>query len=99
VFFWGVGELFAAQHRERAAQPPAGAARQDDVVDEAAARRGKGVGKFLTVFLDRGLVAEIGAKDDFDRTLRTHHRDLGGRPIVIGAGIGGLVTAGALANH
>src|SRR5207245_11528989 len=81
VLLPGVGELFAAQHRKRAAQPPPGAARQDHVVDKAAARRDEGVGEFLAVFigphLDRRAIAEIGPENDLDGALRPHHRDLG----------------------
>ncbi len=83
-FFGGLVELLAAQHGERAAQPAPGVARQDHVVDKAAARRDERIGEFLAIFLgarlDRRGVAEIGAKDDLDRAFRPHHRDLGRGP-------------------
>src|SRR3984893_15990502 len=50
VFFPRIGERFAAQHREFPAEPPPRVARQDHVVDKAAARRDKRVGEFLAVF-------------------------------------------------
>src|SRR6478736_4158972 len=51
VLFRRIDELLAAQHCEGTAQPPPGSARQDDVVDKAAARGDKRVGKFLPVLL------------------------------------------------
>src|SRR5437764_15095600 len=71
-----VCELLVAQHGERAAEAPAGVGRLDHIVDEAAAGGDERVGEFLPVFLrarlDRGGVGEVGAEDDFDRTLRPH---------------------------
>jgi hypothetical protein len=58
--------------------------RWDHVVDKAAARRDEGIGEFLAVFLgarlDCGRIAEIAPKDDLDRALGTHDRDLGRGP-------------------
>src|SRR5919206_3239383 len=80
VLFPRVFEPLAAQHVEGPAQASPRRAGRDDVVDKAAARRDKRVREFLAVFLgarlDRGGVGEIGAKNDLDRALRGHYRDL-----------------------
>src|SRR5918993_3329184 len=80
-------DLLRRQPPQRVRHPAAGAVGHDDVVDEAAAGGDERVGEALAVFLgaglDRGGVADVGAEDDLDRTLGTHHRDLGGGPGVV----------------
>src|SRR3546814_19723828 len=65
----------------------AGVARLDDVVEITARCRHEGVGELLPVLLGASLdlrgVAQVAAEDDLDRALRSHHRDLGGRPGVV----------------
>ncbi len=72
--------MWSAQHWQRRV----GGGGLDHIVDKAAAGGDEGVGKFLTIFLrarvDRGLVLEVGAKDDLDRAFWAHDRDLGRGP-------------------
>src|SRR3546814_16836055 len=64
--------------------PLARIVRVDDLVDIAARRRDERVREAVFIFLcplrDLFGIADVAAEDDLDRALRTHHRDLGGRP-------------------
>lgn len=77
-------ELFAAQHTQALGNPHPGVVRHDDVVDIAAVAGDKRVGEALPVFLGAGRdlvrIADVAAKDDFDRALRPHHRYFRRRP-------------------
>src|SRR5436190_17968670 len=77
----GVLYLLVAQHRERAADPPARLVRHDHVVDVAAVPRDERVRELLAVLglarRELRRVALFLAEDDLDRSLRAHDRDLG----------------------
>src|SRR5665213_174988 len=79
--------LLALEHGERARDAAARRVRHDDVVDIAALGGDEGRQKAVLIFLgargDLVLVADVGAKDDFDRALGAHHGNLRGRPGVI----------------
>ena len=70
----GVLDRLVAQHVERAADAPAGVARQDHLVDVAALGGDERVGEAVLVLLDArgdlGRVAQLGAIEDLDRALR-----------------------------
>src|SRR5438132_10601008 len=84
VLLRGVLVAFAVQVLERGNQLPAGLARLDHFVDEAAARRDVGVGEFgaelgnLLPADGRGVGrgVELALVKNVDRAFRPHHREL-----------------------
>src|SRR5262245_31483980 len=87
VLFPGVLDGLVAQHVERAADPSARVAGQDHLIDVAAFGGGEGIGEAVLILLDaRGdlrRVAKVRSVEDLDGSLRSHDRDLSGRPGVI----------------
>src|SRR3546814_20392144 len=58
-----------------------------DLVDIPPRRRDERVRETVLIFLrplrDLFGVTDVAAEDDFDRALRAHHRDFGGRPSIV----------------
>src|SRR5450631_2534010 len=80
--------LLAQRDSQRPDELPPRAPGFDDIVDVSPLRGNEGIGEEFGVLVDElptpanGVVGrlQLAVKDDVDRALRTHHRDLRGRP-------------------
>ena len=77
-------QAFASQHGERSCDSRTGVCWHDDVIDVAAASRDERVRKLFPVlfgpFRYLGLIAQVVAENDLDRSFGSHHRYLRARP-------------------
>src|SRR6476619_6773470 len=87
VLLPGVLEPLVAQHLECAGDALARAVRHDHLVDIATFSSNERIGEARLILVDAlpdfALVAKLGAVQNLDRALGSHHRDLGRRPGII----------------